>query len=45
MRIAGHNPYIYVIIQKVEETFELHEVQFYSKNMFGFQHGTERKMS
>ena len=31
MRIDGHNPYIYVIIQKAEETFELHEVQFYSK--------------
>ena len=31
MRIAGHNPYIYVIVQKGEETFDLHEVQFYSQ--------------
>ena len=31
MRIPGKPPYIYVIIQKGEETFELHEVQFYSQ--------------
>ena len=31
MRIPGKPPYIYVIIQKGEETFELYEVQFYSQ--------------
>ena len=31
MRIPGKPPYIYVIIKKGEETFELHEVQFYSQ--------------
>ena len=31
MRIPGKPPYIYVIIQKGKETFELHEVQFYSQ--------------
>ena len=31
MRIPGKPPYIYVILQKGEETFELHEAQFYSQ--------------
>ena len=31
MRVTGNPPYIYVIIQKGQEMFELHEVQFYSR--------------
>ena len=31
MRVTGNPPYIYVIIQKGQEMFELHEVQFYSQ--------------
>ena len=31
MQIPGKPPYIYVILQKGEETFELHEAQFYSQ--------------
>lgn len=31
MTIPGKPPYIYAIVQKGEETFELHEAQFYSQ--------------
>ena len=31
MRVTGNPPYIYVIIQKGQEMFELYEVQFYSQ--------------
>ena len=31
MKIPGKPPYIYVIVQKGEETFELYEAQFYSQ--------------